>query len=254
MELRSQAVKHAAFGKGIITEVSGNTITVCFAQGEKRFPCPDAFSHHLTLKDAALQAELSAMAVSNARRRQEEKKREIERHEREIRLRTMKIPPKSQAAFDATMEQLERYREEGALFTGCVLSGPSRGKPRVPRAIKPNTACLLTARPDGGGEEQRQILGAFMVRDDFWGDRCADGLVRAHDRYRIMLPEPMPFWTFLDGEEQRRTWGSVPFRIFSNQAMRTILREMRGRLEGTPQAGEASAFYAYFCEMNQMMP
>ena len=254
MELRSQAVKHAAFGKGIITEVSGNTITVCFAQGEKRFPCPDAFSHHLTLKDAALQAELSAMAVSNARRRQEEKKREIERHEREIRLRTMKIPTKSQAAFDATMEQLERYREEGALFTGCVLSGPSRGKPRVPRAIKLNTACLLTARPDGGGEEQRQILGAFMVRDDFWGDRCADGLVRAHDRDRIMLPEPMPFWTFLDGEEQRRTWGSVPFRIFSNQAMRTILREMRGRLEGTPQAGEASAFYAYFCEMNHMMP
>ena len=166
----------------------------------------------------------------------------------------MKIPPKSQAAFDATTEQLERYREEGALFTGCVLSGPSRGKPRVPRAIKPNTACLLTARPDGGGEEQRQILGAFMVRDDFWGDRCADGLVRAHDRYRIMLPEPMPFWAFLDGEEQRRTWGNVPFRIFSNQAMRTILREMRGRLEGTPQAGEASAFYAYFCEMNQMMP
>ena len=43
MELRSQAVKHAVFGKGIITEVSGNTITVCFAQGEKKFPCPDAF-------------------------------------------------------------------------------------------------------------------------------------------------------------------------------------------------------------------
>ena len=58
MELRSQAVKHAAFGKGIITEVSGNTITVCFAQGEKRFPCPDAFSHHLTLKDAALLREM----------------------------------------------------------------------------------------------------------------------------------------------------------------------------------------------------
>ena len=151
-------------------------------------------------------------------------------------------------------EQLARYREEGALFTGCVLSGPSRGKPRVPRAIKPNTACLLTARPDGGGEEQRQILGAFMVRDDFWGDRCADGMVRAHERYRIMLPEPMPFWAFMDGEEQRRTWGNVPFRIFTNQTMRTILREMRGRLEGTPQAGEASAFYAYFCQMNQMLP
>ena len=254
MELRSQAVEHAVFGKGIITEISGNTITVCFAQGEKRLPCPDAFSQHLTLKDAALQAELSAMALSKAQRRQEEKKREIERHEREIRLRTMRIPEKSQAAFDAPPEQLARYREEGALFTGRILSGPSRGKPRTPRAIKPNTACLLTAKPDGGDEEQRQILGAFMVRDDFWGDRCADGMVRAHERYRIMLPEPMPFWAFMDGEEQRRTWGNVPFRIFTNQTMRTILREMRGRLEGTPQAGDASAFYAYFCQMNQMLP
>lgn len=254
MQLRSQAVKHAAFGKGIITEVSGNTITVCFAQGEKKFPCPDAFIHHLTLKDAALQAELSAMAASNERRRQEEKKREIEKHERQIRLRTMKIPPKSQAAFDATPEQLVHYREEGALFTGRVLSGPSQGKPRVPKAMKPNTACLLTARPAGGDEEQRQILGAFMVRDDFWGDACSDGLVRAHDRYRLMLPAPMPFWAFLDGEKQRSAWGSVPFRVFSNQTMRTILREMLGRLEGTPQAGEASAFYAYFCDMNQMMP
>lgn len=254
MQLRSQAVKHAAFGKGIITEVSDNTITVCFAQGEKRFPCPDAFSRHLTLKDDALQAELSAMAASKERRRQEEKRREVERHEQQIRLRTMKIPPKSQAAFDATPEQLVRYREKGALFTGSYLSGPSRGQPRTPKAMKPNTACLLTARPAGGGEAQRQILGAFMVRDDFWGDACRDGLVRAHDRYRIMLPEPMPFWPFLDGDGQRPAWGSVPFRIFANQSMRTILREMLGRLEGTPQAGEASAFYRYFCDMNQMMP
>lgn len=78
--------------------------------------------------------------------------------------------------------------------------------------------------------------------------------MRAHDRYRIMLPEPMPFWAFFDGEGQRSAWGSVPFRIISNQTMRTILREMPERLEGTLQAGEASAFYAYFCEMNQMMP
>ena len=254
MQLRSQAVKHAAFGKGIITEVSGNTITVCFAQGEKKFPCPDAFTHHLTLKDAALQAELSALAISNERRRQEERKREIEEHERMIRLRTMKIQPKSQAAFDATPEQLARLREQGALFTGSYLSGPSRGQPRTPRAMKPNTACLLTAKPDGDEEEARQILGAFMVRDDFWGDACADGLVRAHDRYRIMLPTPMPFWAFFAREDRRLSWGSVPFRLFSNQTMRTILREMLSRLEAAPQLEEASALYRYFCDMNQLIP
>lgn len=254
MQLCSQAVKHAAFGKGIITEVSGNTITVCFAQGEKKFPCPDAFSHHLILKDAALQAEMTAMAASNERRRQAEKKREMERHERQIRLRAMKIQTKSQAAFDATPEQRARLRDQGALFTGCLLSGPSRGKHRMPKTMKPNTACLLTARPDGGEEEQRQILGALMVRDDFWGDACEDGLVKAHGRFRLMLPEPMPFWPFFDGENRRAAWGSVPYKVFSNQTMRTILREMLERLAGTPQAEEAEAFYAYFCDMNQLLP
>lgn len=166
MQLRSQAVKHAVYGKGIITEVSGNTITVCFAQREKRFPCPDAFSHHLTLKDDALQAELSAMAVSNERHRREERKREIEKHEQMIRLKTMKVPPKAQAAFDVTAEQLARLNEQGVLFTGSYLSGKSKGQPRIPRTMKPNTGCLLTVKPDGAEEEARQILGVSMVRED----------------------------------------------------------------------------------------
>lgn len=253
MQLCSQAVKHAAFGKGIITEVSGHTITVCFAQGEKRFSWPDAFTQYLTMKDTALQAELSAMAERNERDRQEEKQRELEKHERLIRLKAMKIPAKAQAAFDVDAPTLARFEREGVLYAGSYLSGPSKGKPRMPKSMKPNTACALTQVPAGGKEEDRQILGMCMVRDDFWGDACEDGWVKAHETYRLMLPQPIPFWAFFEEEERRAAWGSVPFRYFANTTMRTMLREIADRLSDGPQAQAAEELYGYFCDMNQMV-
>lgn len=27
-----------------------------------------------------------------------------------------------------------------------------------------------------------------MVRDDFWGAYCREGVIRAHDRYKLYLP------------------------------------------------------------------
>lgn len=55
MQLLGQPVRHNAFGTGVITGLSGNIITIDFAQGEKRFQYPDAFSRFLTLKDAGKQ-------------------------------------------------------------------------------------------------------------------------------------------------------------------------------------------------------
>ena len=49
MQLLGQPVRHNAFGTGVITGLSGNIITIDFAQGEKRFQYPDAFSRFLTL-------------------------------------------------------------------------------------------------------------------------------------------------------------------------------------------------------------
>ena len=60
MQLLGQPVRHNAFGTGVITGLSGNIITIDFAQGEKRFQYPDAFSRFLTLKDAGKQNEIRA--------------------------------------------------------------------------------------------------------------------------------------------------------------------------------------------------
>ena len=50
-QLLGQPVKHISFGKGIITNVSDQIVTVHFPEGEKRFLYPEAFSAFLTLKD-----------------------------------------------------------------------------------------------------------------------------------------------------------------------------------------------------------
>lgn len=58
MQLIGQTVKHSAFGKGIVTGLSSDRVTIYFSAGEKRFIYPDAFSKFLTLKNGELQKKI----------------------------------------------------------------------------------------------------------------------------------------------------------------------------------------------------
>ena len=57
--LLGQAVKHKRFGKGVITALSENKITVCFSESRKLFLFQDAFSGYLTLKNDSIQKKLN---------------------------------------------------------------------------------------------------------------------------------------------------------------------------------------------------
>ena len=81
MQLLGQPVRHNAFGTGVITGLSGNIITIDFAQGEKRFQYPDAFSRFLTLKDAGKQNEIRAGYERRLRAERAERQKELERQE-----------------------------------------------------------------------------------------------------------------------------------------------------------------------------
>lgn len=77
MQLLGQPVRHNAFGTGVITGLSGNIITIDFAQGEKRFQYPDAFSRFLTLKDAGKQNEIRAGYERRLRAERAERQKEL---------------------------------------------------------------------------------------------------------------------------------------------------------------------------------
>lgn len=253
-QLLGQPVKHTSFGKGIITEVSSKIVTISFAQGEKRFLYPDAFSTFLTLKDTAKQKEINAKYNRRLRAQEEERKREYEKEEQRRQLRSMKIAPNAQAAFNVVWDDAEQMIACGSVSTGCYLSGYSKGEARIPSRIKPNSACLLTGLPENGEEKDRRILGAFMVREDFWGEQCMDGLVSGHDRYRVCIPADLDvfFWDYFAHDGTFPSWGRVAFRYFSNKTMQKILLDMTKLFADTEQEAVVDEFYQYFSEVNRL--
>lgn len=253
-QLLGQPVKHNSFGKGIITDISGEIVTVHFEQGEKRFLYPEAFSHFLTLKDAEKQKEINAKYNGKLHAEEAERKKECEKQERRRQIRTMKITPNAQAAFHIAQNDAKRIVECGSVSTGCYLSGYSKGEPRIPNRLKPNSVCLLTGLPEDREEKDRRILGAFIVKDDFWGEQCRDGIVTGHDKYRIYVPSNLvlSYWDYFEHGGKIPRWGNVAFKYFPNITMQKILIDMIKLFAGTQQESVVNEFYQYFCKLNRL--
>ena len=57
-DLLNLNVKHKVFGIGVITEASGNHLTIKFATRESKFVYPDAFEKFIIADDASIQLRL----------------------------------------------------------------------------------------------------------------------------------------------------------------------------------------------------
>lgn len=253
-QLIGEAVTHISFGKGIITQAFGNIVTVTFPEGEKRFLYPDAFLNFLTLRDSDKQKEITSKHRIRLQAERAVRDRKFEEQSKRHMLRNMDIAENSQAAFNIAPSEAERIICDASVSTGVYLSGYSRGKPRVPSRLKPNSACLLTGLTDGKKESDRLIFGAFMVNDDFWGERCKDGVINGCDRYKLFLaPEKrLSYWDYIEHGENIPRWGNVAFKYFSNIAMRQILYDMAAIFSGTEQEENAYEFCRYYCDINRL--
>lgn len=254
MNLVGQAIKHNAFGNGIITDFSENTVTVCFSQGDKKFLYPDAFARFLIFKDK--KAQLHIDAVLNKRLREENAAKQLikEEQDRLERIRTLKIIPNSQAAFQLDSKQIDDCFTTGTVSTGHYLSGYSKGEPRIPKRLRLNSACVLTELPKNASEKERRIVGVFMVRDDFDGSLCRDGIIESHQELKIRLnpKESSLFWDYFDPKEAVQSWGNIVFKYFSNITMQRILLDIKNARRGKPNEQLADSFYNYFCEVNRL--
>ena len=253
MHLVGLAVKHKTFGQGVITESSNKMVTICFSQGDKKFIYPDAFINFLTLKDKSVQSEINA--TWNRRLQEENAQKKIlqEEQEQRQRIRTMKIAPNSQAAFHVDNTATDEIFASGIVSSGHYLSGYSKGAPRIPSRLKPNSACLLTECPKDS-PEQRRIVGAFMVEGDFQGDLRRDGMVKSHSQHKLRLNQEnsLMFWNYFDHSGAIPPWGGPVFKYFSNNTMQQILFDMKKALSGTEDEPVINEFYEYFCEINRL--
>ncbi len=95
-----------------------------------------------------------------------------------------------------------------------------------------NSGCLITAREADVPEQERRILGVFMVEENFIGKLCEDGYIPAHSRFRLRLSEEesekLRFGptTAISVTPTNTTWNSGRHRYFDNIWMAQILRDI----------------------------
>ena len=254
MQLIGQSIKHVTCGKGVVTDWNGNVITVCFSAGEKKFIYPDAFSNFLILKNADAQKKVQHLLDVREEKRETELKELQEQQEKKHMLENLKLSPQSQAVFHIDAEAHEAVFSSWTVSTGCYLSGYSKGEPRIPERLQPNSMCLLTERPKGCSEAERRIVGAFMVEDDFIGTCCTDGTIQAHPAHRIQLPpERQPlFWPHVVKEPEKQRWGKTAFKYMSNRTGEKILFDCKGNALTADEKSRAERFYRYYCKLNRL--
>lgn len=253
MNLLGQEVEHNKFGNGVITGLSENKITVCFAECQKLFLYPDAFLQHLTLKNDKLQKTLDML--NEERNRINEEKRvalERENHYRS-RFYSMKILEKSQVAFDISSDVVQNTCHLEFVETGCYISGDKKGMPRIPSNLQPNSAVILTSN-DSLEENRRRIVGVAMVDERFWGDECEDGKVWLHKKHKLfLLPDTdLPFWKYFTHSGFLKPWGKVPFKYCNNQIVQKMIHNICNMLLGTEQEKSAIDFYNYYSSINHL--
>lgn len=249
MDLLGQTVRHKLFGKGVITDLCQDRLTVRFGESQRCFMYPDAIPRFLTLEDSAIQDRIEDINNRREEKLERERHRQEEKDKYRRRLLNMKIPPRCQAAYNLPRDWDPASR---LLPTGSYLSGYMKGQPRLPSNIQPNSALLLTSCQ--GSEQERRIDGIAMVDIHFWGDECKDGQIVLHPDMLIMLPEEdrALFWPCLEDKAVPASWGRIPFRYVQNSIMEGIISDMLRNSKDKPWQEKALALDEYYSKLNRV--
>ncbi len=253
MQLLGQEVNHKKYGKGVITELAENKITVRFEESQKLFLHPEAFQQHLRLTNRLVQKKIDKLNEEKIRETEERKQKKERENKSRNRINKLKISVKSQVAFNGSEDKLKEAGGLEYIHTGYFLSGEMKDKPRIPANIQPNTAVILTDCGNAS-EEERTILGIAMVDENFLGSECNDGQIKLHKKHILILEEEnrLLFWNYFKRETFPARWGRVPFKYFENHTMQKIIFDICNTVTGTEQKESALELYRYFCSLNKL--
>lgn len=254
MQLIGEIVFHKKFGKGKILDKLDRIIIIHFPAGKKKFYFPDAFEKHLVLKSKRKQRQVDELIGDLVSEREACEDAKMEELKRQKRIKSLKVMPNSQAAFGFVKNLKEEVFTSWELTTGTYLSGSLKGTPRIPKKMQLNSACLLTECPKELTEKERKIIGIFMVREDFEGKLCKDGIIQSHERYRIKLEETekLFFWDYFSLDGKKSKWGNVEIRYFSNNTMLKILRDLQEKITVPERRTLINEFYQYYLRVNKL--
>lgn len=265
MNLVNEEITHKVFGEGNIVDQDESFITIDFNEDTKKFVYPDAFGKFITLKDRDTAKSLQKIISKKEKEQEElEKQREAEKEQlvleqrRRDQMKNLKIHESSQIVFWLDEEEQDNVFTDWQVSTGTVQSGKNQGQPNRAARLRPNSAGILTVRASDQPEEERQILGLYMVDETFSGNLSADGFVPAHEEYRIELTdqeaEKMLFWNYYlnKNHPDRMTWNSGKFRYFDNEWTAQMLKDIIALKTDDEEIKALENFLEYFCKMNAL--
>jgi len=171
-------------------------------------------------------------------------------------MKNHKLHPSSQIVFWLDEEDQANVFTDWQVSTGDIKSGKNKGEPNKPVRLHQNSAALLTVRDEDKPEEERRILGIYMVNETFIGKLCDDGIVPAHTEFRIQLTEQeaeqMAFWNYYINKNypHRMTWNTGKYRYFDNIWTAQILKDIISLKTNPEEIKQAEDFLEHFCRMN----
>ncbi|MGI6578541.1 MAG: hypothetical protein ACOX1Q_11160 [Eubacteriales bacterium] len=257
MDLVNKYVQHKVFGRGTICELSEEIISVEFKSGVKKFVYPDAFRGFLVMTEKKSRQYVEKILGDIDMEQKLQREKEILEEKKRERLANLPTNTKAQVAFGFIENEKQSVLDSWEIFIGTYRSGENKGKPRSSSRIYPNSACLLTQRKNGEPEENREIWGVFMVKDDFLGADHDDGIIPAHEKYRIVLGDdskPLKYWDYFKEKSAGKSvkWGSVEVKYFDNFTMARILTDMIECIKNEEQKQQCDEFIEYFCKLNRI--
>lgn len=211
MKLVGMTVSHKKYGIGKIIRITDNKMDVDFEFSIKTFLYPDSFEKHLVIKDNEMQECIDKKLQELNEIKREYKEQQLKREQAIDYARKTKKNVNTQAVFALNDNCIEDILNDWTIFTGNNLSGKLKGQPRIPKNMNMSSACVLTAKSMEESEKERQIIGMFMVIEDFIGEECEDGIIQAHQKYRITWSEEyekLLFWNYFLEESRLSRWGN----------------------------------------------
>jgi len=263
VNLINEKITHKVFGNGSIIDHDESVITVDFNDVIKKFVYPDAFGEFIKLNDRNTAKTLQKVTAKREmekealeRKREEVKAQQELDQQRREKLKNLKIHESSQIVLRLDEEEQQIIFTDWRVSTGKIQNGINKDQPNRAARLRPNSACLLTAKESDQPETERRILGLYMVNETFYGDLSDDGMVPAHTEFRIKLTEQeaakMPFWNYYINKNypQRMTWNSGKFRYFDNIWTAQILKDIIALKTDKENIKQAENFLEYFCQIN----
>lgn len=269
MDLLNKKVTHMKWGTGTITAQDDAIVSIQFEEVAKKFVYPDAFELHLTIENEQDAAKFSEMIVEKEERQQQKlleqqqhreqaQKKEQKRLQYERLATNHKLHPQSQLVFWCDEEEKQSVFKDWTLFSGAMKSGQNKGKPNKAVRLHQNSAVIITARAPKTAEQDRRILGLYMVKEGFYGKLGDDGFIPAHSEFRIQLSEQesaqLYFWNYYmnDKTPNKMAWSTGKYRYFLNEWTAQILRDIYSLKTNPQEKAEVKLFLQHFCKVNQI--